>query len=90
MSRRSTHAQEMRIALERGCSLDEARREMARLRHRAAEATLRQAQGERVGFASLDEWLSTSLDPARDEQVWEGLDKAKEPSQSSYWWVDHD
>lgn len=57
MSRRSEHLAEMRVALSEKCSLEEARRRLAQLRHRAASEALearREAaviDGDRV-FAS--------------------------------------
>jgi hypothetical protein len=44
MTPRTRHLAEMRIAVEQGCSLAEARLRLARLRHAAAEAALHMAR----------------------------------------------
>lgn len=43
-SRRAQHLVEMRVALERGCSLADAKAHLARTRHYAGEAALRKAR----------------------------------------------
>lgn len=45
MSRRAQHLAEMRIALAERCSLPEARRRLAMLRHSAAQAAFDKARG---------------------------------------------
>ena len=49
MTTRAEHLAEMRVALERRCSLAEAKAYLVRTRHWAGEAALRKVRGEAQG-----------------------------------------
>lgn len=53
-SPRAQHLIEMQLALDRGCSLPAARKELARTRHYAGEEALRKVRGIAATTASAD------------------------------------
>jgi hypothetical protein len=81
---RARHSQEMRVALAEGCSLAEARRKLAALRHAATLAARYKMRGdEGASFIGLD----VASQPSRSVETQVSIGDGGKPT---YWWKEHD